>query len=157
MSADEILCDNCHHGTCDNMNGEIDKIVRMEVSLESVQCKTDNVELGSPRNDDVDKVNKLFHREVCKMEAKCFIELCFTTVDNSQLDGSDNAANPECSPSVWLHVMGPYFHGTTCTFNQSPINMDSIAFDQGHSTLLAHFSLSIAKFNTFSNLLLRNS
>ena len=87
MSVDEILSDNYHHGTCDNMNSEIDKIVRMEVSLESVYCKTNDVELGSPisRNNDVDKVNKLFHCEVCKMEAKCFIELCFAAVDDSSV------------------------------------------------------------------------
>ena len=85
MSADEILSDNCHHGMYDNINSEIYKIVRMEVSLESVYCKTDDVKLGSPRNYDVDKVNKLFHREVCKMEAKCFIELCFAAIEDSSV------------------------------------------------------------------------
>ena len=45
---------------------------------------TDNVELGSPRNDGIDKVKiKMFHREVCEMGARCFPELCFAAVEDS--------------------------------------------------------------------------
>ena len=41
-----------------------------------------------------------------------------------------------------------------CAFNLSPINTNSIAFDRGHSTLRAHFSLGIGKFDTLPNPLL---
>ena len=87
---DEILLDNRHHGTCDSMNGEMDRsetIFGMEVGLESGRSKTGDVQPGSPRNDGVNKVNiQLFHHEVCEMGARCFAELCFVAVK----DSSDN-------------------------------------------------------------------
>ena len=65
----ESLLDNCHHGTCDSMNGEMDRsetIFGMEAGLESGCSKTGDVQLGSPRNDGVNKANiQLFHHEVC--------------------------------------------------------------------------------------------
>ena len=85
-SDDEILSDNCPHGTCDSMDNEMDRsviIIRIEVGLASGYNKTDNVELGSPRDNDIDKVKKLFHCEVCKMETKYFPELCFAAVKDS--------------------------------------------------------------------------
>ena len=85
---DEILLDNRHHGTCDSMNGEMDRsetIFGIEEGLKSGISKTGDVQLGSPRNDGVNKANiQLFHCEVCKMGARCFSELCFVAVkDNS--------------------------------------------------------------------------
>lgn len=62
-SDDEILIDNRPHGTCDSMDNEMDRsviIIRMEVGLASGYNKTDNVELGSPRDNDIDKVKKFF-------------------------------------------------------------------------------------------------
>ena len=65
----ESLLDNCHHGTCDSMNGEMDRsetIFGMEAGLESGRSKTGDVQPGSPRNDGVNKANiQLFHHEVC--------------------------------------------------------------------------------------------
>ena len=81
MTDDEILLDNRHHGTCDSMDGEMDRsetIFGIKEGLESGISKMGNVQPGSPRNDGVNKVNiQLFHREVCKMGARCFTELCF--------------------------------------------------------------------------------
>ena len=69
----EILLDNRHHGTCDSMNGEMDRsetIFGIEEGLESGISKTGDVQPGSPRNDGVNKANiQLFHREVCEMGA----------------------------------------------------------------------------------------
>ena len=45
-------------------------IVRMEIGIESGHSKTDDVELVSPRNNGLNKVNKLFHHEVCEMGTK---------------------------------------------------------------------------------------
>ena len=59
-----------------------DIIVRMEISLESGHSKIDNVEPGS-LNDNIDKVKKLFHCEVCEIGGKCFPELRFATVKGS--------------------------------------------------------------------------
>ena len=83
----EILLDNCHHGTCDCMNSEMDRletIFGMEVSLKSGRSKTGDVQPGSPRNDGVTKANiQLFHRELCEMGARCFAELYFVAVEDS--------------------------------------------------------------------------
>lgn len=71
------------------------------------------------------------------------------------LNGRNNTANPECLPSIWLHIRArPYFHGATCTFNYSQINRNSIGFDRGHRSLQVHYSLGIVKFDTLSNLVL---
>ena len=78
---DEILLYNRCHGTCDSMNGEMDRpetIFGIEEGLESGNSNTGNVQPGSPRNDGVNKANiQLFYREVCEMGARCFTELCF--------------------------------------------------------------------------------
>ena len=87
MTDDEILLDNRHHGTCDSMNGEMDRsetIFGIEEGLESGISKMGDVQPGSPRNDGVNKANiQLFHREVCNMRARCFAELCFAAVEDS--------------------------------------------------------------------------
>ena len=54
----------------------------MEVGLNNRHSKIDDVELVLV-NDGVDKMYKLFHCEVCKMGAKCFLKLSFATVENS--------------------------------------------------------------------------
>ena len=81
MSDDEILIDDCQHGR-ETDRSEI--VAGMEVGLESGYSNTDDVEPGSPRNDGVDKVKTgIFHREVCEMGARCFLELCFAAVEDS--------------------------------------------------------------------------
>ena len=67
------------------MESEIDRaaiIVRMEIGLNNGHSKIGDVELVLV-NDGVDKMCKLFHREVCKMGAKYFLKLSFATVENS--------------------------------------------------------------------------
>ena len=54
----------------------------MEVGLNNEHNKIDDVELVLV-NDGVDKMYKLFHREVCKMGAKYFLKLPFAAVENS--------------------------------------------------------------------------
>ena len=84
---DRILLYNRHHGTRDSMNSGMDRletIFGIELGLESGSSKTGDVQLGSPRNDGVDKANiQLFHRTVCKMGARCFAEICFAAVEDS--------------------------------------------------------------------------
>ena len=47
-----------------------------------------------------------------------------------KLNGSDNTANTESSPSLWLHVrVHLYFLGAMFKLNSSPIIRYSIAFD----------------------------
>ena len=70
---------------CDSMESEIDRaaiIIRMEVGLNNGHSKIGAVEPVLV-NDGVDKMYKLFHREVCKMEAKYFLKLSFAAVENS--------------------------------------------------------------------------
>ena len=68
---DKILIDNCHHGTCNSTNSEMDRsetIFGIKIGLESGCSEADDVEPGLLRNDDVDKANiQLFHYEVCKI------------------------------------------------------------------------------------------
>ena len=61
---------NCHDDMYDSMDSEVDRseiIIRIEVSLKRGHSKIDNVEPNSSRNDGINKVNKLFHHEVCEM------------------------------------------------------------------------------------------
>ena len=98
MNDDKILIDNHLHSMCNCMDrSEI--IVRMEIGLENGHGKTDDVDLGSPRNNGVDKVNKLFYHEVSQMGATCFPELCFTAAKYS----SGNSMVVITQPTLIIH------------------------------------------------------
>ena len=54
ITSDEI--NDCYHGTCDNETGTSEMIVGIEVSSESGHTQSDDLELGLPRNDGVNKL-----------------------------------------------------------------------------------------------------
>ena len=97
---DEVLIDDHRHGMCSS--GGSERTVRIEVGDEGISEETDsnNVELGSPRCNIIDKAKiESFHHEVCELGVDRFPELCFSPVQ----DISGNSMLVITQRTVMLH------------------------------------------------------